>query len=268
MLFARLLTHRLTIYYLGAILLLALGLSAAGQLSFTPLSLVFSVLLSCAACWMTDWGFARAFGVAGNPDSIFISALILCLIISPPVLTDYAAIGFFVLAAAWAMASKYLLVVGRRHLFNPAAFGAALMGSAFNKPVSWWVGDYALLLLVVVPGGLLILSRMRYYAMMASFALVVLGISALTGDPAKTLPLMALHSSFFFFAFVMLTEPRTAPVGPLRQVAYGALVGLLFAPTTHIGRYYFTPEAALLVGNLFAYLANRRRLGRFLPAWA
>ena len=36
-----------------------------------------------------------------------------------------------------------------------------------------------------------------------------------------------LHSPFFFFAFVMLTEPLTAPQHRLPRIAYGALVGLL-----------------------------------------
>jgi ferredoxin-NADP reductase len=65
-----------------------------------------------------------------------------------------------------------------------------------------------------------------------------------------------LHSSFFFLAFVMLTEPLTTPPDRTMRLIYGAIVGFLFVPSIHIGSFYFTPEIALLVGNLFAYAVS------------
>ena len=61
-----------------------------------------------------------------------------------------------------------------------------------------------------------------------------------------------LSSPLFFFAFVMLTEPLTAPTRRLPRLVFAALVGFLFAPNVHVGSFYLTPELALLVGNLFA----------------
>ena len=60
----------------------------------------------------------------------------------------------------------------------------------------------------------------------------------------------------FFFAFVMLTEPLTAPATRTLQMLYGALVGVLFVPLVHVGSFYTSPELALVVGNLFAYLTG------------
>ena len=57
----------------------------------------------------------------------------------------------------------------------------------------------------------------------------------------------------------MLTEPKTVPLGRPRRLIYAAIIGVLFAPETHLGSYYFTPEVALLAGNLFAILASPRR---------
>jgi ferredoxin-NADP reductase len=54
----------------------------------------------------------------------------------------------------------------------------------------------------------------------------------------------------------------TAPTTRLPRLAFGALVGFLFAPNVHVGSFYFTPELALLVGNLLAYAAGPR--GRFV----
>ncbi|MFZ2500976.1 MAG: FAD-dependent oxidoreductase, partial [Minisyncoccia bacterium] len=42
---------------------------------------------------------------------------------------------------------------------------------------------------------------------------------------------------------------------------YGAMVGFLFAPNVHFGNFYFTPELALLAGNVFVYFVSPK--GRF-----
>jgi Na+-translocating ferredoxin:NAD+ oxidoreductase RnfD subunit len=136
--------------------------------------------------------------------------------------------------------------------------------------VSWWVGDNALLLPVILLGGVLILSRLRYFEMVAGFAVVVLGIAIAEGNLAsiagvvRSLSGMGIHSMFCFFGMVMLSEPRTTPLGRGQRVVYGALVGLLFSPFTHIGTYYFTPESALVCGNLFTFFSNKRRMKRWM----
>ena len=274
MLFRRVLTYRLTLYYLAAIVLAALVLSAVGIVHQPAMNLAFSTMAALSASLSVNWAFARVFGAKSNWESVCITALIIALIITPPAPGDLAAVGFLVLVSAWAMASKYMLAAGKRHLFNPAAFGAALMGIGFHRTVSWWVGDNAVLLPQLLLGGALILTRLRYYEMLAAYASVVLSISIAHSDlsslagVAHSISVMGIHSMFGFFGLVMLTEPRTAPLGRWRQIAYGALVGLLFSPFTHVGGYYFTPEVAILCGNLFAFLANKRRLRRWVEAFA
>ena len=274
MLFRRILTYRLALYYLSAIMLAALVLSALGVVHQSVENLAFSTALALLVCLAVNWAFARAFGAASNWESVAISALIIALIITPAAPSDLAGDAFLVLVSAWAMASKYMVATRKRHLFNPAAFGAALIGIGLHRSVSWWVGDYAVLLPVIVLGGALMLSRLRYYGMVTAFALVVLGITIAYGDFSslagieRSLSMMGIHSMFGFFGLVMLTEPRTAPVGQWRQITYGALVGLLFSPYTHIGTYYFTPEVAILCGNLFVFLVNKRRIQRWAEAFA
>ena len=273
-LFRRVLTYRLTLYYLAAIVLAALALSVLGIVHQPGMNLVFSIMVALSACLSVNWAFARVFGAQSNWESACITALIIALIIAPSAPDDLAAMGFLILVSAWAMASKYMVAVGKRHLFNPAAFGAALMGISFHRTVSWWVGDNAVLLPLIVLGGALILTRLRYYEMLAAYALVVLGISIAHGDlsslagVAHAISVMGIHSMFCFFGLVMLTEPRTAPLGRWRQIVYGASVGLLFSPFTHVGSYYFTPEVAILCGNLFTFFSNRRRIRRWAEAFA
>jgi Na+-transporting NADH:ubiquinone oxidoreductase subunit NqrB len=269
MLFRRILTYRLALYYLAAILSAALGLSAAGNVHQSVLNLAFSALVSLGVCLAVNWAFAYVFGADSNSESVAISAIIITLIITPVAPGDLAGAGFLALVCAWAMASKYLIAIRKKHLFNPACFGAALLGMGLHRNVSWWVGDNAALLPVILLGGALILSRLRYFEMVAAFALVVLGISIAEGSPGiagmmQSLSSMGIHSMFCFFGLVMLTEPRTAPLGRWRQIVYGASVGLLFSPFTHIGSYYFTPESALICGNLFTFFSNKRRMKRWM----
>jgi len=274
MLFRRILTYRLTLYYLAAILLAATALSMLGFVRQPWVNLAFSTAVALLVCWGVNWAFAQVCGARSNWESVCISAFIIVLIVTPSAPDDLAAMGFLALVSAWAMASKYVLALDKRHLFNPAAFGAALMSLVFHRPVSWWVGDYAILLPLLVLGGVLIAARLRYFEMLGSFAVVALGLAVAHGnlsgfaDVTQSLSRMGIHSMFGFFGLVMLTEPRTAPLGRWRQIAYGALVGLLFSPFTHIGSYYFTPEAALLCGNLFTFLSNKRRIRRWAEAFA
>ena len=273
-LFRRILTYRLTFYYLAAIVLAALVLSGLGIVRPPVTNIAFSAMVALLVCWGVNWAFARVCGAGSSWESVCISALIIVLIVTPAAPNDPAAAGFLALVCAWAMASKYILAIDRRHLFNPAAFAAALMSLVFHRPISWWAGDYALLLPLLVLGGALVLARLRYYEMLASFAVVALGLSVAHGDlssfadVARSLSRMGIHSMFCFFGLVMRTEPRTAPLGRWRQVVYGGLVGLLFSPFTHIDSYYFTPEVALLCGNLFTFFSNRRRVRRWVDALA
>lgn len=267
--FRRILTYRLTLYYLAALVLVSIALAWYGIVRPLPLNIVFSVGVALASCFAVNAGFAKVFGARSNWESVCISALILTLIVSPAAPTDYTAIGFLVFCCAWAMASKYIVAANKKHIFNPAAFGVALGGLVLKGSASWWIGDNATILPLVIVGGILVLTRLHYYALAASFTVVVLGLTLINTPIARLATAettMVVHSAFCFFLFVMLTEPRTVPIGRWRQVAYGALIGGLYYPYTHLGDYYFTPEVALLAGNLFTFVSNRRRLQRWTSA--
>lgn len=274
MLFRRVLTYRLAFYYLTTTLMTAAVLSFVGVVHQPVTNLAFSTVVALFSCLAFNWTFARTFGARSNWESVSISAFIIILIITPIAPGDLAGTAFLVLVSAWAMASKYMVAIDRRHLFNPAAFGAALVGLGLHRTVSWWVGDNTALLPVIVLGGALMLTRLRYFEMVAAFALVVLGLSLAHGNLSsiagvgRSLSMMGIHSMFCFFGLVMLTEPRTAPLGRWRMIVNGSVVGVLFSPFTHIGTYYFTPEVAILGGNLFTFFSNRRRIRRWLAVFA
>lgn len=257
--------YRLVLYYLIVLVVAAAFFSFFGLLPFNPANLAFSTLLILATCWVANSAFAKGFGAEKNIESVYITGLILALIITPVVPTNYAGIGFLIFASAWAMASKYILAIGRKHIFNPAAFGVALSALVIGQSATWWVAGNLILLPFVLVGGLLVVRKIRRFDMVIAFSIVALLTVVLTTNGSS--PLMAIvqtlqHSSFFFLALVMLTEPLTMPPSRLLRMVYGAMVGFLFAPNIHLGSFYFTPELALLIGNIFVYIVSPK--GRFM----
>jgi ferredoxin-NADP reductase/Na+-translocating ferredoxin:NAD+ oxidoreductase RnfD subunit len=260
----RITMYRLVLYYLVVLVLWAFVLGFFGALPFDPTSLAFSTTLILLVCWGTNWIFARIFKAETNIESVYITALILTLIISPVMANNRAGVGFLIFASVWAMASKYIFAIGKKHIFNPAAFAVALTALVINQPATWWIGGNPWLAPIVIVGGLLIVRKIQRFDLILSFMVVALATTFATAPSADYMTLLTqtlLHSSFFFLAFVMLTEPLTTPPGRVLRMGYGALVGFLFAPNIHIGTFYMTPEIALLAGNIASYLVSPK--GRY-----
>ncbi len=254
--------YRLVLYHLIGLFGAALVLGFFKAVPHDPVALAFSMLLILAACWVTNRLFAAVFEAPANVESIYITALILALIVDPVALTDWRGIATLAFIAFWAMASKFVFAVGRRHIFNPAAFAVAISALLLNQPATWWVGGNIALLPLVLLGGLLVLRKIQRFGLAGAYIGAYLVTVAATTLPAQwgmAFRETLLSSPIFFFAFVMLTEPLTAPMTRWRRLAFGALVGFFSAPNVHVGSLYFTPETALLIGNLFAYAVSPQR---------
>ena len=131
--------YRLVLYYLLVLLAAAFAFSILGTLPVAPLDLAVSILIVIGIAWVTNVIFARAFAVPESFDSVIITALIVVLIMSPARFGDANAVGVLVFTAVWAMASKYIFAIARRHIFNPAAVAAAMAGLFLDQPPTWWV---------------------------------------------------------------------------------------------------------------------------------
>jgi ferredoxin-NADP reductase/Na+-translocating ferredoxin:NAD+ oxidoreductase RnfD subunit len=257
--------YRLVLYYLMTLVGTAFVFGFVGLVQHDPLALAFTAVLVLAACWVTNKVFARIFEVPANNESVYITALILVLILDPIATTDFKGIGAVALASVWAISSKFIFAIGRKHLFNPAALGVALSALLLDQSATWWVGGNLPLLPVVLGGGVLIVRKLRRLDLVATFIVVALATIFATTEPSRYGAVLAetfRSSPLLFFAFVMLTEPLTAPTMHWPRIAFATLVGFLIAPNIHIGSFYFTPELALLVGNLFAFAVNPK--GRFI----
>src|SRR5665213_1346873 len=125
--------YRLLLYYLIALVAIAIGLSAFGDLHYKPLYIAISTLILVAACWIINKVFAYVFDAPVNPESSLITALIMALIITPNP-TGFGIL-FLLAASGLAIASKYLLSIREKHIFNPAAIAVALTALG-SRPVS------------------------------------------------------------------------------------------------------------------------------------
>jgi ferredoxin-NADP reductase/Na+-translocating ferredoxin:NAD+ oxidoreductase RnfD subunit len=252
--------YRLMLYCLIILVAVAAVFSLFGILPYNFFAFIFSVGFLIIICYLTNGVFAKTFDAIPNVESVYISALILALIISPA--NSFHDLIFLGWAAVWAMASKYIFAIGKKHIFNPAAFAVTLTAYTINQSATWWVGNLPMLPFVLA-GGILIVRKIRRFDLVATFMLtaiaVILGASFLKGnDLILVLQKAIFYSPLLFFAFVMLTEPLTAPGTKRLQVFYGALVGFLFAPQVHLGSFYTTPEISLLIGNIFSYLVSSK----------
>lgn len=256
--------YRLVLYYLLVVLGAVLLFSTLGVLDINPFHLLFSTVVILAVSWATHTLFATVFEAIPNIESVYITAFILALLITPVAPTDSAGVGFLVFASIWASASKYLFAIGKKHIFNPAAAGLALSALLIGQSATWWVGGNMPLLPIVLIGGLLITRKIRRFDLVIAFmvtALLTIALTA-TGNGLTAMEKSLTHSPIFFLGLVMLTEPLTMPPNRVLRFIYGAIVGFLFAPNVHVGSFYFTPELALLVGNLFVYVVSPK--GRFM----
>ena len=250
--------YRLLIYYLTGLIFAAFGLSLSHNIQYKPAYILISTAILVIACYVINRIFATYFNAPVNPESSIITGLILALIITPNP-TGFG-ITFLLAAAGLAIASKYLLSVRMKHIFNPAAVAVVLTAQGPHQSASWWVGAAALLPFVLI-GGVLVVRKIRRTRMVLSFFISSFLATILYAILSKSSVSTSIHSlifnsAMFFLGFVMLTEPLTSPTTTKKQTWYGILVGILLPPQAHILGYYFSHDSALAAGNLFTYIIS------------
>ncbi|MDE2589439.1 MAG: oxidoreductase [Patescibacteria group bacterium] len=267
----RITMYRLVLYELIGLLIIAAICGFLGFLPYSFADILYSSGFILFVCLISNKIFSYVFEAPTNVESVYITALILSLIITPVHVTRFgisiAAIRLIIQQSVflgWAgllsMASKYIFAIGKKHLFNPVAIAVVLTAFVLGASASWWVGTAVLMPFVAV-FGLLIVRKIQREDMLFVFFLVAMlteGMFTLMhgGDMFATLQTLIFRSSLLFFGFVMLTEPLTTPPTKKLQLMYGGLVGLLFSPHVNLFGIYSTPELALVVGNVFSYFVS------------
>jgi glycine betaine catabolism B len=261
------LTGRVTMYRLVLICLLAviveaLLVSLTGELPYNPLAILTVVAIAVAVSYLSNRLFAILFRVKPHSESALVTGLILSLLYIPqftgPQLLAVAA------AALFATASKYLLAIRGRHVFNPAAAGAFIAGLVLPlNPATWWMASPWLLPLVAL-ASFVILYRTRHLTMgitaivIAAASVVVQQLSFGTSI-GSAIPAAFVSYPIIFFVGFMLSEPLTLPPRRWQQLAEAVVVGVLLGLIFQFGPIQSSPQLALLIGNLLAFLVGQRR---------
>lgn len=254
--------HNLLLFNLSVLVILSLIFSLTGSLQFGAVSLLASAVIFTSVCVGLSFLLAKFYGATLTVGSSGITGLILFCIFTPPKDVNDAII--LALVGAIAIASRYLLARNRRHIFNPAAMAAVIIGLLGIVHASWWIANDAMAPFVLLLG-LLIIRKLRRWALFGSFFVVATALTLMTNADTATSMTALLKDTLvswpiLFLGLFMLTEPLTTPPRHRQQIIYGALVGALVgSPHIHVGSVFLTPEVALVIGNLYAYSTTMRQ---------
>ena len=169
-----------------------------------------------------------------------------------------------------AIASKYLLTLNGKHLFNPSMFAICMClffgGGWVNlAPAYQWVGTVESTWLVsafMVTGALiafacriqrhwLILSFLFFYALQTALRAYILRYHI----PWETLVIGTLTApAFYLFTFFMITDPKTSPPQVKSQIIVGFFIALLdLYYHTQMSLYTFFYAALTVAGCRFTW---------------
>jgi enediyne biosynthesis protein E5 len=158
--------------------------------------------------------------------SALISGLSLCLLLR----TNRADLA--VVAAVITIASKSLIRVGGKHVFNPTNGGLVAMllvtDQVWVSPGQW--GAAAAFAFLIACAGSLVVNRAARsdvtIAFIACYCALLFGRSWSLGEPLA-IPLHRLESgALLLFTFFMISDPKTTPDSRPGRVLFAALVAL------------------------------------------
>jgi len=253
--------YQLMVYGLSSLLAGSVLLSLTHTLSLPWDAIVLSSAIGLTTALIADRSLSILWGAPSNMYSSLITSLILCCILPPA--TSAHRLALIALANLIAISSKYVLAYKHKHLFNPAAIAALIMGITSLLPATWWVGSPAMLPLTILLG-LAILRKLHRFQLFFTFLAAGIGVALLLGlrhgqTPSYIVATLIASSPVVFFGTVMLAEPATLPPRHRQRYAYGILVGIVITSQVSLGVISATPELALVLGNIYAYTVSTKQ---------
>ncbi len=240
----------------GAVMAVLIGLTLIGALRPQDHLGLLNAAVAVATGLVIDGGVA----LLQRRRKLFSDGGVITALIVADVLSHMTPLYVVMATTAVALLSKHTLKVGRKPIFNPAAFGLLFALVVFGTGQSWW-GSLALLpiwlTLLLLAAGLLITSRVNkfpqviaflgtYFALLLAMAFLHLGLPSDTPGDALRAPFV---NSALYLAFFMLTDPPTSPAPYRQQILFGVIaasVGTMIFATSGGLAYLLI---GLLVGN-------------------
>lgn len=177
--------------------------------------------------------------------SVLITILGLCLLLK----TNYYLIAS--LASIIAIASKYLLRINGKHIFNPSAIGIVTTvygtGQAWISPGQW--GSDVVLLFTVVSFGYIVLTRIQKLDVslffLAGFGGLMFARQILfLGWPMDFFVQTMSTGSLLLFSFFMITDPKTMPDHFIARRLWALTIGVA---AFYMASFQFMATAPILV---------------------
>ncbi len=178
----------------------------------------------------------------------------------------------YVIAGAVAIASKHLIKLSGKNIFNPANFGILLVSIIFGAVHSWWISSPIILVLIF---GIFIIWRLRRIDLALSFLISYYLINSIVelsrGNGFDDIYATILNGGIiYFFSMYMLIEPKTNPLQRKQRIIYGLLVAVLFVIFSQYPFFYknalstfferHSIPLALAIGNIFVPILNNMKL--------
>ncbi len=236
---------------------------------------IAQILVALGTCFVLEVVIvARRQGVLAWPASALLTGNGIALLLRIPG-TEYgdwwSVEGWQIIVAtsAFAVASKHLIRVDDRPLFNPSNLGLVtcflVVGSLRADPQDFWWGPWsaglAVTYAVILVGGILVTRRLGLLEIAVAFWVALalaLGVVAASGHAITARWHVGLLSGAEFwwvvisspetliFLFFMITDPRTVPRGRTARLVFGAGVGVLGALLAAPQRTEFGTKVAIL----------------------
>lgn len=165
------------------------------------------------------------------------------------------------IAGIIAIVSKFFMQYKSSNIFNPASIGLIIALALFGLGDEWWVtSNYNIygIAITLTPILIILAYEARRLPTALAFVAVSFILALILGGYAASLTsiLALLFGINFFFAFVILIEPKTSPNNNYAQIAYGGGLALLYPVLIFLGIAY-PLLIGLLIGNI-SYMIYRR----------
>ena len=189
------------------------------------------------------------YGKWPHPASAYITGISVGILVRSPAYWPYVVCSFL------SIASKYVLRVRGRHIWNPSNFGISVMvfvvpAAMATLSIQWGNALWPMLVIWVL--GSAIIWRVRRFHICATYVLSFLAFaflrSWLTGNPwqAEVAPLTG--PMYQLFTFFMITDPKTTVSSKRGQILVAFLIALVEMILRMMQSIYAPFYALFLVG--------------------
>lgn len=216
----------------------------AAFLAAVLIAVVSAVVFESAVRWIKE----RALTLSG---SSIISGLIIGYVLSSD---NHRWV--IIITSLFAILSKHLIRLNKKHIFNPAAFGIFFV-TIFLGATTQWKGTYAWY--IVAFFGIYFILKTRKIELLISYFLISFILFGIQAFLQRT-PLVNIFGYLsYFYIFIMMIEPKTTPINLFGKIVFGTGVGVSIFILSAAGVKFDAELSSLLIMNMSVPLLNKLR---------